>query len=59
MDWNERKILFNYLRAIYLKESKYGIFVILNTMYAENKANKKIDELSMDDQLILLNKIKN
>ena len=59
MDWNERKILFNYLRAIYLKENKYGIFVILNIMYAENKANKKIDQLSMDDQLILLNKIKN
>lgn len=57
MDWNERKIVLNYLQSLYLKEKKYGSFVILNKIYAKNKSIKKLDELSINDKEILLRKI--
>ena len=57
MNWDEKKIVLNYFQSIYLKEKKYGIFVILNTMYAENKAIKKYDKLSIKDRELILKRI--
>ena len=57
MDWNERKIVLNYLQSLYLKEKKYGGFVILNKIYAKNKSIKKLDELSINDKEILLRRV--
>ena len=57
MNWDEKKIVLNYFQSIYLKEKKYGIFVILNTMYAKNKAIKKYDKLSINDRESILKRI--
>ena len=57
MDWNERKIVLNYLQSLYLKEKKYGGFVILNKIYAKNKSIKKLDELSINDKETLLRRV--
>ena len=57
MNWDEKKIVLNYLQSLYFKEKKYGGFVILNTMYAKNKAIKKYEESSINDRELILKRI--
>ena len=57
MNWDEKKIVLNYLQSLYFKEKKYGGFVILNEMYAKNKAIKKYEESSINDRELILKRI--
>ena len=57
MNWDEKKIVLNYFQALYFEEKKYGGFVILNGIYAKNKAIKKYEELSINDRELILKKI--
>ena len=57
VNWDEKKIVINYFQSLYLKEKKYGGFIILNEMYAENKAIKKYEELSIKDRELILKRI--
>ena len=57
MNWDEKKIVLNYFQVLYLNEKKYGDFVILNEIYAKNKAIKKYDSMSSIERAIICNKI--
>ena len=58
MNWDEKKIVLNYLQSLYFKEKKYGGFVILNTMYAKNKAIKKSENLDSLIQKIIWKRLR-